>query len=58
MIAIATIPAFSQSPGTPPASRRPTVTALSAVSTAAAASPASVPVCVHARTSSATAISP
>ena len=45
-------PAFSQMPGTPPASRRPTVAALRAVSSAAAASPASVPVCTHANTNS------
>ncbi len=36
MIAIATIPAFSQMPGTRPASRRPSVIVLRAVSAAAA----------------------
>jgi len=57
MIAIVTIPAFSQMPGTRPASRRPSVIVESAVSAAAAASPASVPVPIHPHASSATASS-
>ena len=58
MKAIATMPAFSHTPGTTPASNRPRVTQLSAVSTAAALSAARPPASRRASASSGSASSP